>query len=143
MTIAQERAYRTRINEAIEAEHDWDRRNEAGEFDGMDDVEWEAAMRSVVHAVHVAKMAFYDAKIKTIRPDDWYRSFLGSFGAPPHDTEKELLKSVSPKQAQKLMEKGEYDRETGAYNFRCDGNVYTTKKTKYGGYSLTIRRQFL
>ena len=143
MTIAQERTYRDRISAAIEAKHDWDRRNDAGEFDGMEEAEWDAEMRAVNHAVYVSRMAFFDAKIKTIRPNDWYKSFLDSFGMPPDDPEKELLKRVSPKQASILMEKGEYNTEAEAYNFRYEGNIYTIKQAKYGGYSLTIRKQFL
>lgn len=139
MTLAQERAYRARINAAIEAERDWDRRNNAGEFDDMEESEWETAMTSVVHAVYVAKMAFFDAKIKAIRPNDWYTDFLVSFGVPPEDPEQSIRKSVSPKQAEKLREKGEWHRDAKSSFFRCFGNVYQL----YGTGLLIIRKQFL
>lgn len=138
MTIAQERAYRARINAAIEAEHDWDRRNDAGEFDGMDEAEWETTMRAVVHAVYVAKMAFFDARIKAIRPNDWYTNFLASFGTPPAYPDQSIKKSVSPKQAEKLREKGEWYGDSKSYFFRAFGNVYQL----YGSL-LIIRRQFV
>lgn len=139
MTLDQERSYRVRIAAAIEAERDWNRRNDAGEFDGMEDSEWETEMNSVVHAVYVAKMAFFDARIKAIRPNDWYTDFLMSFGAPPEYPEQSIRKSVSPKQAEKLREKGEWHRDAKSSFFRCFGNVYQL----YGTGLLIIRKQFL
>lgn len=47
MTLEQERSYKARIAAAIEAERDWNCRNDAGEFDDMDDAEWRPMMESV------------------------------------------------------------------------------------------------
>ena len=138
MTTAQERAYRDRISAAIEAEHDWDRRNDAGEFDGMEEAEWETSMRSVTHAVYVAKMALFDARLKAIRPNDWYTDFLASFGTPPEEPEQSIKKYVTLKQAEKFREKGEWHRDSRSHFFRAFGNVYQLR-----GNLLTIRKQFL
>lgn len=138
LTIKQEWAYRARINAAIEAERDWDRRNDAGEFDGMDDAEWRHMMESIVHAVYVAKMAFFDVRIKAIRPNEWYTDFLASFGVPPENPEQSIRKSVSTRQAEKLREKGEWHRDSKSYFFRAFGNVY-----QLYGTLLIIRKQFL
>lgn len=139
MTLEQERSYKARIAAAIEAERDWNCRNDAGEFDDMDDAEWRPMMESVFRAVYFEKMAFFDAKIKSIRPDAWYTDFLMSFGVPPEDPEQSIRKSVSPKQAEKLREKGEWHRDVTSSFFRCFGNVYQL----YGTGLLIIRKQFL
>jgi len=35
---------------------------------------------NAINAVYLAKMAFSDAKVKVISPNDWMKSFLKSFG---------------------------------------------------------------
>jgi len=140
MTLKQERAYKDAIYAAEEAVKEFDRRNDAGEFDDMEDDAWEELMDTTIHAVYLAEMAYSDAKVKVIRPNDWMKNFLKSFGREVKGRE------LSNKQADVFLSKAQewYGKHScDCYCFRYDGLFYMIYLPKYSRhYYLEIRPQF-